>query len=233
MSGHIGSSENMKNVDIFAPKSCRIISYYLLNAKKPVSQKQIVEATDVSAGLVSRVSSELVARGVVKKLYRTRFSLEYPQKLMLDWIGNRQMAQKKAFFAKDISILKGIKHAHTLFSGAFLQTEYLKTRFTTVYVPHNYHPHEKVREGRVGDFLENIVLIPADDEFVFYERRKIKGQWVVNPALLFVDLSSLGGMAWQQASEVAQQQDWQDLMKIVAINGANRSITMQENLPTR
>ncbi len=220
----------MKNVDVFAPKSCRIISYYLLHAKEPVSQKQIVEATGVAAGLVSRVSSELVARGIVKRLYRTRFSLEYPQKLMLDWIGNRQMAQKRAFFAKDVSILKGVKHTHTLFSGAFLQTEYLKTRFTTVYVSHNYRPDEKVREGRVGDFLENIVLIPADDEFVFYERRKIKGLWVVNPALLFVDLSSLGGMALQQASEVAQQQDWQDLMKIVTINGATRSITMQENI---
>jgi hypothetical protein len=205
-------------IDVFAPKSCRVISYYLSHPKEQVSQRQVIEATNVAAGLVSRVTSELVASGIVKRTYRTRFSLEYPQKLMLDWIGNRHVAQKKAFFAKDASVLDGVEHVHTLFSGAFLDTGYLKTRFTTAYVSRDFQPKGKLLEGRVADFLGGIVVIPAEDEFVFYGKRKIGGEWVVNPALLFVDLASLGGMGSDQAIQVAAKRGWSDVTRFLGQN---------------
>ncbi|MEK6924032.1 MAG: helix-turn-helix domain-containing protein [Candidatus Micrarchaeota archaeon] len=182
---------------------------YLLSEawKKPVSQKQIVEATGLSKGLVSRIMSWLIAKGVVKRPYRTRFVLEYPEKLLIDWIGQRDIGLKNAYFVDDAAILKRLKHTHTLFSGAWLDSGYLRNDITTVYVNKDFLPTPAMRavEGKVADFKTKIVLIPAEDEFNFYAERKLKGGNVVNPFLLYVDLASLGGMGLTALQQVAEK----------------------------
>lgn len=191
-------------MNVFAGKSGRVVMYLLLNSRKQVSQKQIVGATGLSKGLVSRIVGVLVAKGLVKRPYRTRFVLEYPEKLLLEWIGNRNLALKKAFFAKDGRVLEKVPHVHTLLSGAWLDSGYLKSGFTTVYV----RPGLKVEglvEGKAGELKSKVVLIEADDDFVFYGERKIKGERVVNPFLLYVDLASFGGLAMSALGEVAEK----------------------------
>ncbi|MBI5037029.1 MarR family transcriptional regulator [Candidatus Micrarchaeota archaeon] len=191
-------------VDVFSGKSGRVVMYLLLNSRKQVSQKQIVEATGLSKGLVSRIVSVLSAKGLVKRPYRTRFVLEYPGKLLLDWIGNRNLALKKAFFAKDGRVLEKIPHAHTLLSGAWLDSGYLKSDFRTVYVKPGLKAGGLV-EGKAGELKSKIVLIEADDDFVFYGKRKLKGENVVNPFLLYVDMASFGGLASSALGEVAEK----------------------------
>lgn len=198
-------------VDVFSPKSCRIISYLLLHAKTGVSQKKIVDATGVSKGLTSRIVTELVAKGIVKRPYRARFSLEYPDKLLLDWIGRRNIGAKKAFFAQDKRVLKKVERAHTLFSGAMLDSGYLESEITTVYVPSDFRPAKGMQEARLDSLKTKTALIPAEDEFVFYGRRKIGGEWVVNPFLLYVDLASFGGMALTALERVAEKHGFPSL----------------------
>ena len=196
---------------VFSPKSCRIVSYLLLHAKTAVNQKQIVEATGVSKGLASKVVSELVQKGLVKRPYRTRFSLEYPEKLLLDWIGRRDIGAKKAFFAKDASILKKVGHAHTIFSGALLDAGYLESGITTAYVPSDFRPAEGMAEGRLDSLKTKTALIPAEDEFVFYGKKRVGTEVVVNPFLLYVDLASFGGMALTALERVAQKHGFPSL----------------------
>ncbi|MFH1106295.1 MAG: helix-turn-helix domain-containing protein [Candidatus Micrarchaeota archaeon] len=196
---------------VFSPKSCRIVSYLLLHAKTAVSQKQIVEATGVSKGLASKVVSELVQKGLVKRPYRTRFSLEYPEKLLLDWIGKRNIGAKKAFFAKDASVLKEVKHAHTIFSGALLDSGYLESGTTTAYVASDFRPSKGMLEGRLDSLKTKIALIPAEDEFVFYGKRRVGKEVVVNPFLLYVDLASFGGLALTALERVAEKHGFPSL----------------------
>ncbi len=195
-------------VNGFRGKSARVTMYLLAKApRKPVSQKEIVEATGLSKGMVSRVMAWLVAKGLVKRPYRTRFILEYPEKLLIEWIGQREIALKKAFFAADESALAGIAHTHTLFSGAWLDSGYLHSGFTTVYVKPGFEPDASMNaiEGKVGELKSKVVLIPAEDEFVFYGRKKIGRNYIVNPCLLYADLASLGGMGLTALEQVAEK----------------------------
>ncbi len=201
-------------VDVFAPKSCRLVMRMLLKQKTLVSEKQLVGQTGVSKGLCSRVMNELIARGAVKRPYRTRFALEYPEKLLLDWIGNRRIAAKKTFFARDASALRKVEHAHTLFSGAWLDARYLKSDFVTVYVKPDFAPQAQMaylQEGVLGDWKTKTALIVAEDEFVFYGARRMGGERVVNPFLLYVDLASFGGIAFTALRQVAEKHGFPSL----------------------
>ncbi len=198
----------------FVGQSQRIVMFFLLNARKPISQLEIVRATGLSKGLVSRVVSLLVAKGGVKRPYRCRFVLEYPEKLLFDWIGQRDIALKKAYFAKDSSILKKVKHCHTLLSGAWLDSGYLRSEFVAVYVEPNFKPTPSMNlvEGKVGQLKTKVILIPADDEFVFYGKRSINKESVVNPFLLYIDLASFGGIALTALQQVAEKHSFPKLL---------------------
>ncbi len=191
------------SMNVFAPKSCRVVSFLLANSNKMIMQKEIVKETGLSKGMVSRVMRELIRQGFVSRPYRARFVLDNPSKLLLTWAAHRNIRSNPAYFAPDASALKGVKNTHTLFSGAWLDDKYLKTRFTTVYVPPNFKA--KLKSGVVSDLLDDVVLILAPDEHVFYNQRRIKGKKVVNPYQLFVDLMSFGGIAETAANRIAEK----------------------------
>ena len=200
----------------FTGQSQRIVMFLLLNVRKQVSQLEIVKATGLSKGLVSRVVSLLVAKGVVKRPYRCRFVLEYPEKLLLDWVGQRGIALKKAYFAKDSKVLAKVKHCHTLLSGAWLDSNYLASEFVMVYVEPTFAPTPSMGlvEGKVGELKSKVVLIPADDEFVFYGKRRIYNEEVVNPFLLYVDLASFGGIALTALQQVSAKHSFPNLLGV-------------------
>ena len=50
-----------------------------------------------------------------------------------------------------------------------------------------------------------VMLIPADDDFVFYGKRTIKGKQVVNSFLLYADLASFGGIGLTALQQVAEK----------------------------
>lgn len=192
----------------FKGKSARVMMYLLsVVPRKPVSQKQIVEATGLSKGLVSRIMTWLITKGVVKRPYRTRFVLEYPDRLLIEWIGQRDISSKKAYFLADPASLERIPHIHTLLSGAWLDSGYLRNDFTTAYVKQDFKPTASMNavEGKVGELKTRIVLIPAEDDFEFYAERKIKGEKVVNPFLLYADLASMGGIGLTALQQVAEK----------------------------
>lgn len=202
-------------VNGFIGQSQRIVMFLLLNAKKPVSQLEIVKATGLSKGLISRIVNWLISKGIVKRPYRCRFVLEYPEKLLVDWIGQRNIVLKRAYFAKDANVLKKIKHTHTLLSGAWFDASYLRSEFVTVYVKRDFKPLPSMNlvEGKVGELKSKVVLIPADDEFVFYGKRRINKEDVVNPFLLYVDLASFGGIALTALQQVSAKHGFPSLLE--------------------
>lgn len=187
----------------FSPKSCRVVSLLLANADKPFSQKQVARATKLSKGMVSRIVRELVRQGMVSRPYRSRFILDQPNQLLMNWASNRNIRPNKAYFAPGKSALKGIKHAHTLFSGAWLDSRFLKTRFTTAYVKPDFRA--ALKHGVVADLKDEVILIIPPDEHVFYNARRIDGKLVVNPHQLYVDLASFGGIAQTALKALAEK----------------------------
>lgn len=190
-------------MDVFSPTGCRIVAYLLNRPEKRVSQKEIAQETGLSKQWVSQVMRELHKTGIVSRPYRTSFVLAYPNQLMLYWIGNRKIRDEKAYFSSNKKILKKTEHIHTIFSGAWLDVGWLKTRFTTVYVKPGFKCD--LPEGKVGDMKDAVVLIVPKNDNVFYNARKIKGKKVVNPYQLYIDLASFGGLANSTLAQIAEK----------------------------
>ncbi|MFH0973511.1 MAG: hypothetical protein V1817_01840 [Candidatus Micrarchaeota archaeon] len=212
---------------VFSLGACRIASFLLLHSKQLVSQKQIASETRLSKAFVSRIVNELYSEGAVKRPFRTRVVLEHPEKLLVDWIGNRHAGALKTFFCGDERVLRelkrrGIQHVHSFLSGAWLDAGYLKSGFATVYVPPGFDANElkgfKFEEGTLRELKKRVALVVADDEFVFYGSRKISGERVVNSFLLYVDLASFGGIALTALYAVAEKHGFPKLQVAQPVN---------------
>lgn len=218
--------------NVFSAGGCRIASFLLLHSKQLVSQKQIASETRLSKGFVSRVTKKLVADGAVKKPFKNRVVLEHPEKLLVDWIGNRRAGALKTFFCGDERVLRelkkrGVKHAHSFLSGAWLDAGYLKSGFATIYVPPGFDANElkgfKFEEGELRELKKRVALVVADDEFVFYGCREISGERVVNPFLLYVDLASFGGIALTALYAVAEKHGFPKLQAVQPVNSTENA----------
>ena len=70
----------------------------------------------------------------------------------------------------------------------------------------------RAEEGKVSDFKTKVVLIPAEDKFYFYAKRRIRGENVVNPHLLYADLASMGGIGLTALQQVAEKHHLQKIL---------------------
>jgi len=200
---------------VFSLGGCRIASFLLLHSRQAVTQKLVCEETRLSKGFVSRVVSGLVREGIVKRPFKNRFSLEYPERLLVGWVGNRRVGELKTFFCGDERVLeelkrRRVKHAHTLLSGAWIDANYLRSGFKTVYVEPGFDARKELNgfefvEGELRELKKRVALVVADDEFVFYGVREFASESVVNPFLLYVDLASFGGIALTALDSVAEK----------------------------
>jgi transcriptional regulator with XRE-family HTH domain len=182
---------------------CRVFIYLLTHQNQLIEQKQIAEKMELSRGQVSKIIKELRKGGIVHKPYKNRVVLDSPHQLILQWISNRAIRDEEAYFFPNKKILSKIDNVHTLFSGAWLDVGWLKTRFTTVYTKPGFKCN--MPKGKVGDLKDKVILIVPKNDYVFYGVRKIKGEKVVNPYQLYVDLASFLGLAQSTLEPIAEK----------------------------
>jgi hypothetical protein len=203
-------------LNLFAPKSSRIVRWLLIHPTEYLSQREIARSTGLDEGFVSRLVSRLEKEEYVVRDERGAVRPKDPALLLDAWREAYRFVKHTIYyghvaarsgdallrFVGDTLTEQGIKYAATGLAGAWALTRFATFRITTVYLPDD--PSRALLE-RLG-FLEdprgaNLWLVVPNDAGVFQGVADIDGIRCVHPVQVYVDLKDHP----ERASEAAER----------------------------
>lgn len=160
---------------------------------------EISRRTGFSRAMTSRILTQLEREVVVAKPYKNQFILVEPIRLLMLWSSRRKLPSPiyvrtiKSDTELDAIISRTDGVAATLFRGAWLRTQYMKTTSYELYVAPERIERVTRSLGRVSRSPESVSVYPAEDDAVFLGSENVGGVPVVSAPQNFVDLMSIGG----------------------------------------
>jgi hypothetical protein len=192
--------------DVFSAKSARLARTLLSNPDRKWSQSDLVAATGLSAGLVSRLVRHLIAEGILGAENRLVF-LKRDDALLDAWVAKDDWHRRTAVqqysllepdplalarsLAKDC--LGDVPVAFTQWFAANLRHPYTTSPVVSAYV-HEFPPDQalaKLGARRVADGGTLWLVVPNDDG-VFRETRQVGGLTLVCDVQIYLDLLQVG-----------------------------------------
>lgn len=178
-------------------KTARIL---LTEPQKRWTGIEISQRTGFSRAMTSRILTQLGREAVVAKPYKNQFVLVEPIRPLMLWSSRRKLPPptyvrtNKSDSDMDaiVSRTKGV--AVTLFRGAWLRTQYMKTTSYELHVAAKRIDKVTRSLGRASRFPERVSIYPAEDDAVFLGSERIDGVPVVSVPQNIVDLMSIGGL---------------------------------------
>lgn len=204
------------DTDWFSHKSSRIIRSLLSHPDKKWNQKELVESTRTSAGLVSRILTGLTEeRFLEKRTLAARgkpstYVLKDEAKLLDLW--QEADVWKKRVYIEEYSLLKtkpediartardGLGSENLAFTQWFAANQrypYTTPPLVSAYVRKERLPD--VRFARKVGAGGNLWLIIPEDEGVFFETRTVNGYRLVSDIQIYLDLRQAGQRGPEQA----------------------------------
>jgi hypothetical protein len=196
----------------FAPKSARVTRTLLLDPARWWRQKDLVDATGLDDGNVSRIVRRLDDEALLERRERELRPRE-PDLLLDAWIQDYRFDRHHAVFGhlsgSGIEIARelddrlagaDIVHAFTGLPAAWAMTHFARFRLTSVFVDGDPHSIAEEVEMRRGEKGANVQLLGPDDEGVFAGREEVDGLPCVAPVQTYLDLLSLP----ERSSEAAE-----------------------------
>ncbi len=202
--------------DWFSPKSSRIIRSLLSHPEKEWNQKELVERTCTSVGLVSRIVNGLTEERFLEKQTRkvrgnpSLYRLVDEEKLLELW--QDADVWRKRVHIEEYSVLKAKPEdiartaleaigpenlAFTQWFAANLRYPYTTPPLVSAYVrKEGFFDSSFARKVDTGG---NLWLITPDDEGVFFETRTVSGYRLVSDAQIYLDLRQAGLRGPEQA----------------------------------
>lgn len=189
------------NQSVFSPKAVRITKFLLSQVSAEWMQKDIVERTGLSKGLVSRIINKMIEAGyVIKK--GEKFALTNFDDLFFAWIESemRRRERKKNYYvwAQNPSKLmealadklsrNKIKYAFTQEAGASLVAPFATFDIVSVYIESLDKFPEKSLSASRADKGFNLTVIEAPDEYMFTRAQDRGGLKVADNLQLYADL---------------------------------------------
>lgn len=177
-------------------KTARVL---LTEPRKRWTGIEISRRTGFSRAMTSRILTQLERDVVVAKPYKNQFILVEPIRLLMLWSSRRKLPSptyvrtNKSDNDLDAVIARTKGVAATLFRGAWLRTQYMKTTSYELYVAPERIAQVAHSLGRVSRTPERVSIYPAEDSAVFLGSEKVRGVPVVSIPQNFVDLMSIGG----------------------------------------
>ncbi len=190
---------------VFAPKSARVVRWLLMHPEKSSSQREIVRATDMSEGFVSRIASRLVAdsylvrdasgalrvkdRGLLLDAWHAEYRFERHTIIQ----GNVAARSGDALtrFVSDTLLAADVEHAATGLSAAWQLTHFASFRIGTFFLADPPTPglreHLGFREEPRG---ANLWLVLPNDTGVFQGAEARDGVRCVHPVQAYMDLKA-------------------------------------------
>lgn len=177
-------------------KTARVL---LIEPQKRWTGIEISRRTGFSRAMTSRILTQLEREVVVAKPYKNQFILVEPIRLLMLWSSRRKLpppvyvktSKSDSDLDAVVSRTKGV--ATTLFRGAWLRTQYMKTTSYELYVEPERIARVTQSLGRVSRTPERVSIYPAEDGAVLLGSEKVGGVPVVSIPQNFVDLMSIGG----------------------------------------
>ena len=206
--------------NVFVGKSARIVRCLLTDRERVWTQSVIVERTQASSGLVSRIVQHLVSQGFIEKQNAREFRLRDPFALIEAWVKsddfNRRasttrytvfvnnplgVAQELNRWAKEQSV----RIAFTQWIAAWLRHPYTEPVIACAYVARLPEPAtlEKLSLREVSEAGKIWLHVPVD-EGVFLETRTLQGLPIVSDAQIYLDLQRTGLRGPEQAKALRE-----------------------------
>jgi len=190
---------------LFAPKSARVVRWLLENEGRPLTQREIARATDMTDGFVSRIASRLEEERYVVREASGALRVKDPA-LLLDAWREEYRFDKHVLLQGHVAARSGdaltrfvgdtladgaIEHAATGLAAAWQMTRFAAFRIATFFVAEA--PSKALRE-KLG-FREvargaNLWLLIPNDAGVFHGAATHDGVRCVHPVQAYVDLKA-------------------------------------------
>ncbi|MCX5868287.1 MAG: MarR family transcriptional regulator [Proteobacteria bacterium] len=190
-------------LNLFAPKSSRVVRWLLINPDKPFTQHEIARATKMDEGLVSRVVKRLLAEGLVVRDSNYAVKPRDPSLLLKSWLERYQFWRHTVYqghaaarsgdallnFVSDTLTAEGIGHAATGLAAAWVFTRFAAFRVVTIYLENEPSPDLKERlDFREESRGSNLWLVVPNDEGVFHGAMEKDGIRCAHPVQVCLDL---------------------------------------------
>ncbi len=189
------------NQSIFSPKAARITKFILTQPYGEWMQKDIIEKTRLSKGMVSRIINKMIEAGYVTKKGE-KLALTDFDDLFSAWTESemKRRERKKSYYvwAQNSSKLMEalaaqfsrdkIKYAFTQEAGASLVAPFATFDIVSVYVESVDKFPERALSASEADKGFNLTVIEAPDEYIFTKAQDKGGLKVVDNLQLCADL---------------------------------------------
>jgi DNA-binding MarR family transcriptional regulator len=207
------------NTDWFSRKSSRILRSLLSHPDQEWTQKELIQSSGVSGGLVSRIVTALDEERFIEKRYEAqkgspaRYRLKDGERLLDRWQAednwNKRVRVEQYSLLQDNAeaIARTAQEELGAENLAFTQwfAANLRYAYTTTPVVSAYIREERLHKFPFGRRVEeggNLWLIVPEDEGIFLETRIHKGFCVVSDIQIYLDLIHVGLRGPDHAEEL-------------------------------
>jgi hypothetical protein len=198
----------------FAPKSARVTRVLLEDPSRWWRQKELVAATGLDDGSVSRIVRRLDEELLLERRERELRPRD-PGRLLDAWAQDYRFTHHDILtghisgngieLARDLAQrldALDVRHAFTGLPAAWAIDHFARFRLTTVYVEGNPRDAAKRLELRQGSAGANVQLVGPDDLGVFIGEHPHDGLNCVSPAQVYLDLLHLPERAHEAAEHL-------------------------------
>jgi len=190
-------------LSVFAPKSARIARWLLLHPHRPMTQREIAQATDMDEGFTSRIVSKLEEDDLIFRQDDGAIAVRDPNLLLDAWRedydfskhrilrGHAPARSGEALLGQLSERLdkEGLRYAATGLAAAWRMTRFAGFRIVTLYLSEG--PGRTVLERlgvREGPQGSNLWLVVPNDQGVFHGASDQEGVRCVHPVQVYLDL---------------------------------------------
>lgn len=202
--------------NIFTGKSERIVRTLLSDVTRTWRQKELVQRTEVSSGLVSRLVRHLILEGHLREVAKKEYRVESWQALLDEWVQQDRLTDRVDIYrysvfagdpvdwARKLQTAfenRSTRIAFTQWIGGWMRKPYTEPVITSAYVerPPDAELLEALQLREVPDAGKIWLYVPKD-EGVFLETHEVEGLTLVTDAQIYADLKNTGLRGPDQAA---------------------------------
>ncbi|MCC6805778.1 MAG: hypothetical protein IT381_00010 [Deltaproteobacteria bacterium] len=190
---------------IFAPKSARVVRWLLEHSAKPLTQRQIAHATEMTEGFVSRIVSRLLQESYVVRETSGALRLKNSDVLLDAWCDEYDFSKHTILhghvaarsgdalvrFVSDTLSSSSVEYAATGLAAAWQMNHFASFRTATFFL--SSQPSDELRTAlsfRDDPRGANLWLVVPNDRGVLHGATDYDGVRCVHPVQAYIDLKA-------------------------------------------
>lgn len=202
---------------LFTPKASRILSVLSIDPKRSWKVLDLAREARVSLGQASNVKKLLEAREWVERSTKG-LRLSHPEEVLAAWVSANSFGKNRIrdYYTlkapaeiearlKDICREMGVSCALTGLSAAARLVPVERSQRVMAYVDSRVDEVARRLELEEVPSGANVILVEPSDKGVFIGTRDVKGQRIVSPVQLYLDLKNMKGRGEEAAAAILER----------------------------